>query len=400
MGSIDRWTAAGLVAVAIRVIAAAVLVFGPWTNEPSELDGWDVDRFQQIIDADGQHYVDHKVEYPPGTVTIAEVLLADNVVDSHRRLVLLSLLVDLALATALFRHWGKEVASAYLLLGVAMVPSGLLRLDLWAALAAVLGAAAVAGARPHPSQHESIERRRPQLAMALFAVATVVGAMIKLWPALLVPAALGIGRARAAASAAALGLATGFAWLAVSGTAALEQITSLRGVTGWHLESVPGSLVALFSSASPRLEADAFRIGELNDTIVLAGRVLTVAVIAAAAALATRSNRQPSERLALVMLVAVTTPVLTAPLLSPQFLLWLTPWAAILHRYRQLAALTFGAVTLTAIVLAAFGPPNLDHPFAAATLLVRDGLLACIIAVSLRRLATPDWFVIQPGPPR
>lgn len=367
-------------------------MFGPWTSEPSELQGWDVERFQEIADTAGTPYVDHDVEYPPFTVVIAEVVLADDVVASHQRLVALSLLIDLALAAALARYWGGRAAATYLLLSLPMVPSGLLRLDLWAALAAVMAAATVAASRPHPSQHDALERRRTQLSAIAFTVFTVTGALIKLWPALIVAAAIGANKHRHAAAGALGGIAAGVVWLSISGPSALEQITSLRGVTGWHLESIPGSMVALFGSGTPRLEADAFRIGELNATVVFAGRVLTVAVVAAATVLARRSNRQPSERVAVVMLVAVAALIVTAPLLSPQFLLWLAPWAAIAHRQQTLLGLTAGTTALTAGILGVFGPPDLDHPLAASLLLVRDGLLIAVVIGGLRVLATSDWF--------
>lgn len=391
--ALGTWLRRGTVlAIVVRVLAAAALTLGPWTDEPSELDGWDVARFQAIADADGTPYVDHEVEYPPLTVVVTEVVLADEVVASHQRLVWLSLLVDLGLAAALARWWRPEVAAAYLLIGLPMVPSGLLRLDLWAGLAAVLAAAAIAPFRQFPSQHDALERRRPSLELVAFSLAVVAGAMIKLWPALLIAAAVGVGKIRHAAVAAAGGLIAGLAWLALTTTDAVRQITSLRGVTGWHVESVPGSLIALFTSEEPRFEADAYRIGELSSAVVTVGRALTILVVIAAAVLAQRSNRQPDERLALVMTVSLAALIVTAPLLSPQFLLWLTPWAAILFRHRTLLALSSGAIALTALTLATFGPPGVDHPIAATSLLLRDAALVGIVVLGLRTLATPGWF--------
>lgn len=379
----ERWATWG--AVVVRLIAATALMFGPWTDEATELDGWDVNRFQQIADAPGAPYVDHEVEYPPGTVAIAQFVLADDVVSSHRRLVGLSLLVDLGLAAMLARFWSRRASTAYLLIGLPLVPSGLLRLDLWAAFAAVIAAAALA-----PGKKRSTERTT--MRAIVFAVAVVVGSMIKLWPALLIAAAIGIRRSRAAAAAAGLGALTGLLWLAISGTEAIGQITSLRDVTGWHLESIPGSLTALFGSSQPRLEADAFRIGTMNDTVVFGGRILTIGVIVLAAGLAHRRRANNAELVALVMLTSVTTLIVTAPLLSPQFLLWLTPWAAILHRDRLLVALTAGAVILTAATLAIFGPPDLDHAVAAISLLGRDALMISVVGVGLWRLRQSDRF--------
>jgi hypothetical protein len=94
--------------------------------------------------------------------------------------------------------------------------------------------------------------------------------------------------------------------------------------------------------------------------------------------------------LALVMLGSTTALIVTAPLVSPQFMLWLTPWAAILYRDRLLLGLTGTAVALTASILAVFGPPDLDHPVAAAGLLARNGILVAVVALSLQRLNRPD----------
>lgn len=381
------------VGVVVRVVAAAILIFGPWTDEAGELDGWDVDRFQHIAEAPGTPYVDHQVEYPPGSVVIIEAIHSDDLVTSHRRLVVLSLLADLGIAAVLARRWSVRVAAAYLLIGLPMVPSGLLRLDLWAALAATIAMGAlVPGRTPSHRRNATTVFATTVFATAVFATATVIGAAIKLWPAFLIAAAIGIGRNRAAAAAGLLGAVTSVIWLGLSGFGAVEQIIELRGVTGWHVESIPGTLVSLFGDEAARFEADAYRIGDLDDTVVLIGRLLSVAVALAAVVLARRrrSAGNPTAVAALVMLASVAALVATAPLVSPQFLLWLTPWAAVLHRDRLLLVLTVIGVALTAGILATFGPPQLDHPIAAALLLTRNGVLVAIVGVCLERLARSD----------
>ena len=60
--------------------------------------------------------------------------------------------------------------------------------------------------------------------------------------------------------------------------------------------------------------------------------------------------------------------------------------------------MTAGAVTITAVTLAIFGPPDLDHPVAAIALLGRDALMLAVVGVGLRRLtiqtgsSTSDGF--------
>lgn len=383
-------------AIGIRVAAALVLAFGPATDTPEELDGWDANRFQQLATAPGRHWVDHAVEYPPGTVIIAEILAAGSAPDLHgttangvtagsdpmsgvvvanRRLIALSLLVDLGLAAMLYRWAAPTTSLTYLGLGTLMVPMGLLRLDLWAAFAATAGLL-------------FLRRQRA----AGVAVAMTVGWTIKVFPALILPVALAVRSWRAAATSLALSLAATGAWVAYGGVDAIDQMLSLRDVTGWHLETVPGSIIALFSDEAPRLEADAYRIGSINENLVVAGRLATVGVVALVGWLAFRvPARHRDEAATLMMLASTAALIVTASLLSPQFLLWLSPLAALLVERRSdlrrtEVVATAGAMGLTSLVLGVFSPPGLDHPIAALGLLLRDGLLVVVIFSVTRRL--------------
>lgn len=426
-----------ILAVAVRVVAAAVLAAGPWTNQATELAGWDVARFQQMADEPGRPYADHEVEYPPGSVVLIEALAGGGVVRTHRLLVALSLAVDLGVAALVRRLGGDRAAGAYLLLGLPLVPMGLLRFDLWAALAAV-GAVAVAttpGTRPRsPAPRAGSGAATPDSALAVaapgatlaadLAVGSLVaaGALIKVWPALLVAALWAGGRGRAAAASVAAMAAAGVAWLAWAGAGLdpVRQVLSLRGATGWHLESIPGSLVALFGSSQPELQLDAFRIGHLDARLVLAGRVITVAVVVALAVGVRRSRlaaptgpgRDTAAGPALVMLGATATLIVTAPLLSPQFLLWLTPWAALQlagpaaddpdpsdPRWR-LVGLTAVATTVTGATLTVFGPPDVGRPLPALLLLGRDAALVGLIGLAVQAALRPSGTPAGAGRPR
>ncbi len=410
------------VGIGVRVVAALVLLVGPWTNSPDELAGWDVERFQAIADIEGQPWVDAEVEYPPGSVALIEGLARSGVVGTHRVVVLASLAVDLAAAAAVGALGGRRAAAAYLTLGLPLVPMGLLRFDLWAVLAALLGLAA-------------LRQRRP----AAFALFTVAGALIKVWPALLVAGAAALGRWRAAGAAVGLGIVAGAAWLGWTGWSldALEQVLSMRGATGWHAESVAGSIEALRTGAEPTLQQNAYRLGTLDERVVLAGRALTLVVIGLAVLLALRAWRRhhPSpdvgpatperaavtelEVVALVLVAAVAALLVTSPLLSPQFLLWLTPWAALAPgrpawTIRALDAGssaagpwpliqmgTLAATALTGGVLLAFGPSGVAEQQAALLLLTRDGALIAVIVVALVALARsgrPEDALGQGGP--
>lgn len=229
---------------------------------------------------------------------------------------------------------------------------------------------------------------------AVFALAVGVGAAIKIAPGLLIPVAFAARRRAEAIAALGLGAVLGGAWLSWAGGDALNQVLSLRGVTGWHLESVPGSLLALFTDEAPRLEADAYRIGTVSDTVVLAGRLVTLAVVVRLGVLV---NRRPAaiHAPALMMLGSTAALLVTAPLLSPQFLLWLTPPAALLwtsevRSHRRIVWLTAIAIAITALTLVVFGPAGVGRPVAAAALLVRDGLLAMVV-FGCMRAAQVGW---------
>lgn len=342
--------------IGVRVAAALGLLLYPRLTD-SPLTGWDAERFQEISTIEGRPWVDTEVEYPPGTVAIAKLIGGDNPVQTNDRLVLVSLAVDLGLAELLRRFWDKRTALVYLAVGLPLIPAGLLRLDLWAALAAV--AALVALAR----------RRR-----GVFALFTVVGALIKVWPVLLIGAALSRRRYSDAALAIGLGICTGLAWLVYGGTDAPAQVLSLRGATGWQIESVGGSLTGLFTDRPVTLENNAYRIGAISGPAVLIGRLLAVSAVGLAA-----WRRLDS---ATTLLIGVSAMIVTAPLLSPQFLLWLTPFVAICWptRTAKFAAL---AIVLTGLVGPIFGYDRLADPVPAILLLIRDAMLVATVVAGL-----------------
>ena len=428
-------------AVAVRLVAVGLLVAGPWTDEGTELAGWDAERFQEVADRDGSAWVDQPIEYPPGSVVVFDGLAGDDVVVTNRRLVILSALVEGLAVVALWRTVSPRAAKAFLLLGLPLVPMGLVRLDMVVtglAVVAVLAlladrsGAAGSAADPDPRHGDRRHGGRPVddrdrrdstrqgAATIAFAGLVMLGAMIKIWPALLVTGAWAAGRRMAAIAATVMTAVAGLVWLLVvgDGIEPLQQVLSLRGASGWHVESLPGALAALLTDSEPRLELNAFRIGTLNPTAVTMGRVVAVAMIAA---LMSTAPRRPTSftaqaaledarrRFCLVVLGSVAALIITAPLLSPQFLLWLTPWGALLvadrHRIIEptrdaVMILLVVALVLTGVVLTVFGPGGLGRPLPAFLLTLRNlSLLALAPAclVELRRIADrPDGRPARP----
>lgn len=404
-----------MVAVAVRIIVALVLIAGPWTDEPAELDGWDAERFQEIADRDTRAWVDQPIEYPPGSVVVFDLVAGDDVVSTNRLIVALSLVAELGVVAVLWRTVGRGPAQTFLFLGLALVPLGLLRLDMLVTVVAALAAVVLVGPRKR-RRWGAVDGGGGLGAGVGFSGLVMIGAMIKLWPALLIGAAWGIGRRHAAVAGAAATAGAGALWLAMvgDGLEPVRQVLSLRGATGWHVESLPGALVSLFGDESLRLELNAFRIGTLRPGVVTAGRVVALLVMALLVVRAARWNdgRATMQRLSLVMIGSVSALLVTAPLLSPQFLLWLTPWGALLLmdeadeddplpalRVRPMMTLLATSVVLTGFTLTVFGPPNLAATVPAALLTARNLTLLALPAMCLHMLG-PGTGVRPFGTPR
>lgn len=406
----DQWrtTAATImvVAVAVRMAAALVLLVGPWTDQASELSGWDVERFVEIANTDAKPWAETEVEYPPGSVVVLEAASAigavadDITIGTHRVLVVAMLACDLLTAWLLGRTFGRRASVVYLVAGLPLVPMGLLRLDL---LTTALAAAAVVTAA----------RRRSAGAQWLSAAALGAGAAVKLWPALLITPLWLIGRRLTAAATAALGAAAVVLWLwwADAGLDPVRQVLTLRGATGWHVESTAGLLVIVGNlidgkSVEPMLEFNAFRVGTISSAISTGGRLAALATLIALSLRARAADIAAAAGLAAVILGSLATLLATAPLFSPQFMLWLTPWVAIVAAYsaRQptgwgaaVVGLTVVSCLLTGATLTAFGPSGLATAVPAVLLIIRNAIVALLPVACWFWLGSTHRQVIDRG---
>ncbi|MDY7105841.1 MAG: hypothetical protein S0880_32045, partial [Actinomycetota bacterium] len=232
-------------------------------------------------------------------------------------------------------------------------------------------------------------------------VALAAAVMVKTWPALLVPPLLASGRWRAAVwSVAATGAAV-VAWAVWAGVDGPLQVLSFRGATGWHVESTGGIVTVLWSGADAALEAGAYRVGSAPLAAKAVGALAVVAVTSAACVgVWLRSGEQaadgadepaPGATAELAALASIAALLVASPLLSPQFLVWLTPWAAVAAAagHRRIALVVAAACALTQVTLVAFSPAGLDATAPALLLGVRNALLGAAALSSVRILLAP-----------
>lgn len=198
------------------------------------------------------------------------------------------------------------------------------------------------------------------------------------WPVVLAPIEWWAGRRRQAMVWAVFAVALGGGLLLTPG------FQEGRDFSGIHLETVAGSVIALVSSL----------FGSGADLAVAAGATYVAAptwVLAVGPALAAtllwgtrrlwRAEPGPGSgaRLAGVLTLAL---LLASPLLSAQFLLWLTPWL-IFFGGRRLPRLFVGVGLVTLGLLAFWGPANVWWQLA----LAGRNLLLLAVAWELVRAA-------------
>ena len=223
---------------------------------------------------------------------------------------------------------------------------------------------------------------------------SAVACFAKLWPVVLAPRLIveGARRSRLAAVGAfaavgALGLA---GWLAFAGTDGPEQVLTFRGADGWQIESTLGSLVHTFGQGQARMEQGAMRIGVVPDVARVGLPLLGFALVGVVWWLAARARRDDAVVLdGLAPLAAVTATLVTATILSPQYVSWLLPFAAIawVGGERTVGALTAVAGFLSTLGLDLVKELNQGDAFPAAVILARNLTLIALFVVAIARLA-------------
>jgi hypothetical protein len=337
-----------------------------------------VARFTEIADTEGRPYRDFPVEYPPVSLAAIEAAAGPNRNETGANLVWLILVCDLATVAALWFGWGPKTAVAYLFLTAPLLGFLYTTIDL-IAVALAVGAIAL------------VVRGRDRLG----GVAMAAAILAKVWPLVLVPVLLLERKRRALVwSGASLALGT-FAWVWWGGASGLVQVATQRQTPGWEYESLVGSVIWALGDDFVIIN-DSTRVGVAPGWVK--ALLLGAALVGIAAVWYRASRREPRE-LGLPAVAALSILMLSAPLLSPPYMIWLAPWAAIawMERTGYVRWLLAALMLVSGLMFLAFSSEFLYYHAlwsVKAILLLRNALLVAVPAVYLlERRISPS-----PGP--
>jgi len=361
-----RWLLWTSLAVHVPIAVAAAF--------HARLPDYDFDNFYNIATRPGRPYLDFPVEFPVGTVQVFRTFgsIAGNRANFGVSLVIVSVVADAAIASALYWGWGIAAAAGYALVVIPLIDLFFIRTDLWSTAIATIAVAAW-------------QRERRVAAAIGFAA----GAAFKLWPLAFLPLLLVPSRSRGRvipiATAIAAGLAVLGGWLWVAGPSGLYQVLTFRGARGWEIESTVGALWMLIDQSSMRVEAGAWRIGTTSGPIsvllFVLGGIPTLWMI-------WRGAR--TGHLGAGWAGGLSSLLVMSALLSPQYSAWLAPACGIawVEGNKRIAVLIGLAVFLTNLVWKSFNPLVHGAMVPLATLLARNVLLVVLALVAARVVAS------------
>ncbi len=384
-----HWLAFAIAAlVAVRVLAIAVVLDKPASYATGTAYSNDAANYHRIATHPGTPYRDFAVEFPPVTLAFIDAVDGHDVTATMHHLAWAALAFDVLAAAALAYGWGRRAALAYLVLGLPLLmrPFVYFRVDL---LSVALAAWACA----------LVKRRRDAAGGAVLAVAVLA----KLWPLALGPALVVKRRWRALTTAAVTGLVGLGWWVAESGTRGIEQVVTFRHAHGWQIESVPGELVRLVTRSSIYKESGAIRTGDMSSAARLVLGLLLVGLTTLVwwkvhSALA--RGRGEDVAWGPGALAAVAVFMACSPLLSPQYGVWLLPFAAVcwIDDERLLALLSAAACVLTMLLTQQYPSLEAGGVLGHTVLMARNGMLVAIVVVALRTITRPAN--LPPAPDR
>lgn len=380
------------VLLAVRIVAVVVLLGSGVEDEHSILGG-DARRYEQIAGGEGTPYEDFEVEYPPVSLGLVHLVVGSTTWDTLARLAVSQLVLELAVTAVLAWGWGRRTAVVYYALGTLTVffPFPWVRIDFLSVLAAVAGVALLRHGRETAG-----------------GVGLAVAAFAKLWPLVLAPLMVVERQRRGLVAWAATGAVGAAAWVWWAGPAGFGQIATFRGASGWQIESLPGIVVHMADPTASEVQQGAWRTGLAVPAWVRLG--LTVAALATVA-LAwwwARTRRRTGAGRTVVEgyapLASVLALLVFSTIISPQYVLWFVPFAAVVAARgdRTVGWLAAAVVALSTYGLATIHGQIEGELYATLPVVARNGLLVALLGVVLGRLngrlGDPTARVVSDGP--
>lgn len=373
--------AAILVLIGLRLLVLVAALPADGTKGVPAFRG-DAKRYLEIASHDGVPYRDFEVEYPPVSVALIKLVEGPDLTSTMRRLAVVAFALDMLALGAVAYGWGRKAALGYLLMTTPFLflPFIYFRIDYLAVALAMWGLV--------------LAMRRRETAGGFLLAASVFA---KLYALVVLPVLLVEAKVKALTVAIVTGLVGAVAWFAVAGTSGFEQVLSFRGASGWQIESVVGGAIRLFTGEYPRDESGAVRAGSAPQWATIALGLLMVAVVVWIWTQAWRCNGSQLIVYGVAPLTATAVFLACSPLLSPQFMTWLVPFAAICWACgeRVFAWMTGFLVVITMVLTQVYQPLNRAELSGQVVLTVRNGLLLALVVVGIvtlraRARATAD----------
>jgi hypothetical protein len=349
----------------------------------------DVLRYWQLAHHSGTPYRDFTSEYPPLLLVVTR-LLGSSVGDVARRLVVLASLFDVGLAWALSRRFGRRAGTLYLGLTLVLLPEFLERFDLIVVALVILSFLAA--------------ERQSRRVTSLGGVLLTAAVMLKIWPLILVPWFI-IRRQWAALCACLASLLIAFvAWFAIGGLGAFGQVVGFRGARGWQVESSLGAFVELLTRHPALAENGAFRTRPMPMALGALATIATCAAIIWVWSMCWQGRRCLAAPTIWLGATATVSFVLVGSLLfSPQYLIWILPFVAIVGTMpggqRPLRWLVLAGMVQW-IVQSLFKIKDSWHVWAAVLYETRNALVLAVgvtAAIALRASLQPSAPALAPA---
>jgi hypothetical protein len=394
------WVLVGVLVLA-RMVAVGALLTSGVEDEHSVLGG-DARRYEVILSSEGTPYRDFAVEYPPVALGLMKLVDRPTPLATITLLAFSQLALELATAGVLAWAWSRRVAVTYLVLGTPMVlfPFPYVRIDLLSVFLAVLGLALLRRGRE-----------------AVGGAALAVSVFTKVWPVVTAPVMLLRRQWTGLAAWAITGVAGLAAWVAWAGPDGIGQILTFRGADGWQIESLPGIVLHALDPDGSTVQEGAWRTavsapGAVRNLLSLLG----LGVVVLAWWLAWRATtspagpdderpRPPTELTgddlvveALAPLAAVLAMLIFSTIVSPQYVLWFLPFAALAAAQgdRTIGALSLAIAFLSMLGLAWIHGLIPGEWHVVAVIALRNLLLLVLLVVTLGRLWSRAWRSRRP----